>query len=251
MKASFAFFSLLLSIILFICNLSAEPSVELSEKVFDFGYTPQNSRMSHVFWVRSTGDDSLRIVSVSTGCGCTRAPLDKEVIAPGDSAELEIIFSSRRFRDKVSKIPVLFLNTPHEAESLKIEAYVLDDPSSTESIRLEPFGIDYENFDLYAEEIRFEITNTSGRDLNIKLISRPHEFVEIELPEEIKAGETVAGFVRLTENGREKSFAKSFTFEINDDSGSRFTMPIWRQLPQHIQKTTMPKDKVRNNWFKK
>jgi len=39
----------------------------LPETVFDLGYVPQNATVSHVFWLYSTGDDTLKILSVKTG----------------------------------------------------------------------------------------------------------------------------------------------------------------------------------------
>ncbi len=34
---------------------------------FDFGFVPQNSTISHVFWLHSNGDDSLKIIKVVPG----------------------------------------------------------------------------------------------------------------------------------------------------------------------------------------
>ncbi len=45
----------------------AEPQLSIPEASFDFGYAPQNSTISHVFWLHSTGTDSLKIIKVSPG----------------------------------------------------------------------------------------------------------------------------------------------------------------------------------------
>ena len=34
---------------------------------FDFGYTPQNSKISHIFWIKNIGEDSLEIINVKPG----------------------------------------------------------------------------------------------------------------------------------------------------------------------------------------
>lgn len=39
----------------------------IDEPEFVFGYAPQHSKVSHVFWLKSTGDDTLRILSVRPG----------------------------------------------------------------------------------------------------------------------------------------------------------------------------------------
>lgn len=43
------------------------PRMTIPEAEFDFGFVPQNSSISHVFWLHSKGDDSLRIISVQPG----------------------------------------------------------------------------------------------------------------------------------------------------------------------------------------
>lgn len=48
-------------------NAFADPAMTIPESVFDFGYVPQHSKISHVFWLHSTGTDSLKIIKVKPG----------------------------------------------------------------------------------------------------------------------------------------------------------------------------------------
>lgn len=43
------------------------PRLAIPETEFDFGYVPQKAKISHDFWLHSTGTDTLRIVKVSPG----------------------------------------------------------------------------------------------------------------------------------------------------------------------------------------
>ena len=45
----------------------AGPRLVLVESEFDFGFVPQNSKISHIFWLKSAGDDSLKILKVVPG----------------------------------------------------------------------------------------------------------------------------------------------------------------------------------------
>jgi hypothetical protein len=45
----------------------AVPKMLLPETSFDFGFVPQDCKVSHVFWIKSVGDDSLKILSVKPG----------------------------------------------------------------------------------------------------------------------------------------------------------------------------------------
>jgi hypothetical protein len=45
----------------------AGPKMSIPQPVFDFGYVPQMAKISHDFWLYSTGDSTLRIIKVSPG----------------------------------------------------------------------------------------------------------------------------------------------------------------------------------------
>ena len=45
----------------------AQPKMTIPVAEFDFGYVPQHASISHVFWLHSTGTDSLKIVNVRPG----------------------------------------------------------------------------------------------------------------------------------------------------------------------------------------
>jgi hypothetical protein len=46
---------------------TAVPKMFLPQETFDFGFAPQDSKISHVFWVKSVGDDMLKILKVTPG----------------------------------------------------------------------------------------------------------------------------------------------------------------------------------------
>ncbi len=43
------------------------PKISFSETSWNFGRTPQNSRVSHAFWIKNIGGDTLRIIRVAPG----------------------------------------------------------------------------------------------------------------------------------------------------------------------------------------
>jgi hypothetical protein len=48
-------------------SLQAAPRLTMDNSSFDFGYVPQNSAISHEFWLKSAGTDTLRILKVVPG----------------------------------------------------------------------------------------------------------------------------------------------------------------------------------------
>lgn len=41
--------------------------LEIPEPEFDFGFVPQNAKVSHEFWLHSAGTDTLKIVKINPG----------------------------------------------------------------------------------------------------------------------------------------------------------------------------------------
>ncbi len=56
-----------LCILLLVTQAWAQPKMFLPEEKFDFGFVPQDSKISHTFWIKSVGDDSLKILNVKPG----------------------------------------------------------------------------------------------------------------------------------------------------------------------------------------
>jgi len=207
------------------------PRLVLEESEFNFGFVPQNSKISHVFWLKSAGDDSLKILSVVPGCGCTKAPLENSKLAAGDSTRLEIIFSTGRYRNRVSKSPRIETNEGPPHKSVRIITQVVARPDSTYPVVCKPYKLDISQFgEKVRSRMEFQITNVSEQDLEISLIDRPEGLFELMLPENIKAGQTATASIQLHEDGIESSFEKSITIELNDTQSSRFTIPIKRNL---------------------
>lgn len=44
-----------------------QPRLEVPEVSFNFGYVPQGASISHTFWLRNVGGDTLRITDVRPG----------------------------------------------------------------------------------------------------------------------------------------------------------------------------------------
>jgi SNF family Na+-dependent transporter len=59
--------ALFLFFVLLISQAMAQPKMFLPEESFNFGFAPQNSKISHTFWIKSVGDDSLKILNVKPG----------------------------------------------------------------------------------------------------------------------------------------------------------------------------------------
>lgn len=212
-------------------TLLAAPQLTIDNNEFNFGFVPQNSHITHIFKLKSTGDDSLIVTKVVPGCGCTKAPLAKSDLAPGEETELEIIFSTGRYTNTVVKTPRIETNEGPTPKSVKIVSHVVINPDSTHPIAIHPYKLDVSQFGSKTrDEMTFTIENRSGTPVNLTLVDRPEGLFTLELPETIAAGASAEGKLRVNDDALAKTFEKSFTIQLNDIEHSRFTIPVKREL---------------------
>jgi hypothetical protein len=219
-------------------SVPAQPVLKMPVEIFDFGFTPQNAAVSCDFWMYSAGNDTLKITDVKTSCGCTRAPFEKDILAPGDSARLEIIFSTGRYKNQVRKTIRVSDNGDRIPRQVVIMSDVLLRPDSTYPVVIKPYKLNISQLgEEIRDELKFTITNVSDRNLKPTMIACPRDLFEVILPGEIKAGQKAEGLVKLKEAGLDEAFQKSFTIEFNDEKSSRFTIPVVRNVRQTVSST--------------
>jgi len=215
---------------------SAAPRLTLPETVFNFGYCPQNSDVSHKFWLISTGDMPLKITKVIPGCSCTRAPLDKDELAMGDSTQLEIVFSTKTSLNRVSKSPTIQTNEGPPDKKIQIIANIVSHPDSTFPVVIQPYKLDLsQKTEKVIDRIEFAISNVSDQDIKVNFVAGATDYFKVELPRGIiKPGEMAKGELILNKDVLDQAFLKSFTIQVNDDAGTRFTVPVKRVLASGV-----------------
>jgi hypothetical protein len=160
------------------------------------------------------------------------------VLAVGDSTQLEIIFSTRRYKSQVSKKPTIRTNEGAPDKHVQISANVIQRPDSTYPIIIEPYKLDLSQFsDKVVKEKKFTVRNVSDQKLKISLVSQPGGLFDLEVPRSIKPGKSSGGKLKLKEEAYGETFQKSVTIEVvevEDEKVSRFTIPVKRSI--HVAK---------------
>jgi hypothetical protein len=215
----------------------AGPAIETPNAEFNFGKVAQRAVVSHIFWIKSVGDDTLRITKVLPGCGCTEAPLEDSVLAPGDSTRLRIFFSTKSFVGYVTKRPSILTNAGGQT-FFKIYAQLLPQPEKATPLVLVPSVLDVSQFtEIPRRKGKFLIKNVSDRDYTIKPIDWARDYFDIDLPEKVKAGETVQGTVEVHEDKIPEEFTHSLTFQIDDNEGTYYSLPVQRSYRVKVSST--------------
>ncbi len=223
---------LVTAILLWCGSLVSAPRLTIDNGEFDFGFAPQQSKISHTFWLKSTGDEDLQVTKVIPGCGCAKAPLEKDIISPGDSTRLEIVFSTRTYRNRVQKRPTIVTNETGANHHVRIAAHVVIRPDSTYPILITPFPVSLDGNSTDPDEaVELQITNVSDEALDLSVVACPEDYLTMDMPEDIRAGETVAATLTVPDAARDESFEKSVTIELNDNMSLRFTIPVKYTAP--------------------
>jgi len=229
---------------LFVCGSAlATPKMVVDDTLFQFGYVPQNSKATHDFWIYSRGDAPLDILNVIPGCGCTKTPIEKTHLAPGDSTRLEVIFDTRNYSGTVIKQPMIATNEGVGNRYLHFEANVAIRPDSTYPVILSPYKLEFPTEPgKKVDGMKFTITNVSDKPLDLSLVSWPRGMVTVDLPRSVGAKKSVQASVKLTEAAAGQNFEKCVTFQMSDEAKTRFTIPVTRvvQLPNMPTQSPAP-----------
>ena len=153
------------------------PKLVVDEPVYNIGDIYQGESAEHVFIVRNDGSEPLKIESVRSSCGCTAAMMDKEELAPGETAELKAVFNSSRFKGAVSKKIFINSNDPdYPITTLELKSVVDID------IEVNPSRIYFHGLKA-GEQLDREITisNLSDKEISILEISSTVPDIKTEL----------------------------------------------------------------------
>ncbi len=214
---------------------AGEARIYVDEVDFDFGFLPNDAFVSHSYKIYSRGKDPLRILGVKPACGCTKAPLAKEVIAPGDSGEVELIFHiARGQRGRTDKSATVTCNdSERQTVTLRFRGnmYPTERPDSLTPVSLSQSKVSW----MYGQPINEQIItlkNVTDTPIRLTPIALPRGFADVTIPkDEIKPGKTRDIRVKMAKEFVGKDFQKSFTFECSDVAKTRFTVPVLLDAP--------------------
>ena len=115
--------------------------------------------------------------------------------------------------------------------SVTISSTIVRRPDSTFPVIIKPYKLNISEIaGQVRDNMKFTIRNVSDQKLSLKVVSGRDDLFKVTLPTSIEPGQTGEGILTLTEAGVETEFEKSFTFELDDETTTRFTVPIKRAI---------------------
>jgi len=99
-------------------KMANAPSIEVDDRVFNFGEIKQGEKVSHNFKLTNTGKSDLILRKIRASCGCTAIEPEKSVISPGESANVVAEFNSRGMSGRQNKSVTIYSNDPQRSTLL-------------------------------------------------------------------------------------------------------------------------------------
>ena len=102
----------------------AKTDMAFAEMNHNFGAIQQDSKNTKVFTFTNTGSEPLIIEDAKGSCGCTVPVYPKEPIKPGDTGEIEVVYSPGKQQGSQNKTITITANTNPITTTLNISANV-------------------------------------------------------------------------------------------------------------------------------
>ena len=221
--------SLLVSLTLLATTALAGPQVEIINPTMNFGRVTQNKVVTTDFYVKSIGDEPLKITTLWSGCGCMELPLPDSIVQPGDSIQLRITFSTGQMMGLVVKRPTVQTSASEAVIKLSIVAEIMAKPEDGYPVVLLPDAVDVAQFGQKTRRFgTFSLTNKSSEDLRVIVVDSAFKSFEVKVPELVKAGQTIEGRLRVIDKMLEEDFQESVTFRFEGKESYYYTLPVVR-----------------------
>ena len=99
-------------------QLANAPSISFDNNTFDFKEIKQGEKAEHVFTITNQGKSDLIIRNVKASCGCTAVSPVDDIIKPGATTTMKVIFNSTGKTGKQNKTITIISNDPQKSRTI-------------------------------------------------------------------------------------------------------------------------------------
>lgn len=106
----------------FIFSVCLAQMVELNENTWDFGkIRASEGVVRHVFPLTNDSVENLNVNGTHASCGCTLSEIDRKVILPKETANLEVKFNPKGYSGQVTQY--VYVNT--DSKNMPIYRFII------------------------------------------------------------------------------------------------------------------------------
>ncbi|MBW7998082.1 MAG: choice-of-anchor D domain-containing protein [Candidatus Glassbacteria bacterium] len=206
---------------------SLPSSIVLEPEAVDFGEVFRDSLSSLPLKVSNTGDDSLVITAlrINTGASFSTAFSGGTVIAPGESREFTVRFSSSSLGQFRGSMTIFHSDEEREDIIVPLSASVVDVPP--EFIRLSPDTVRFDSIGVGAESIQqLWIVNPNSVPLSVWAFQLPDSTFSVAVDSiPVPPGDSIPLVIRFSPQA-EGSFSGRLTMQTNVVGSPSLTVPV-------------------------
>ena len=99
-------------------ELQNAPIIDFNERVYDFKEVTEGKKVEYTFLIFNKGKSDLQIRSAKASCGCTVASPTSNVVKPGQSTDLKVVFDSTGKLGLQNKTITVISNDSNQSTSI-------------------------------------------------------------------------------------------------------------------------------------
>ncbi|MEX1140500.1 MAG: DUF1573 domain-containing protein [Bacteroidota bacterium] len=214
--------ALLLFIVVFVNGAFSQAKLVLDSKEIDLGEIYNGEVVKARIGLKSAGKSPLKIVRISTSCGCTTVKQPQGDIPPGKADVLEVEFNSSGFRGKTVKYVYIESNdSDNQYSSVTLSALIREELQPVQNNTLIWFG------DVPVgkkAEQTYALKNITPHAIAIHRITTTNKSIKVTFDQKnVPPGGTVTFSVNVTPD---KTGYLSETFFVETDSKYQKKVPV-------------------------
>ncbi len=204
---------------------------------FDFGWCPDDAKVSCTFVLKNTGGDMIPLQSLQPSCGCTAATFSPENLASHDETKIGLTFNTRGYAmSPFHKTAVLKTGSGKEELTVAMLGFVKNPKAN-----VLPTGTGVASFEPKSKSSQtITLQNKTDKDLTLSLVQEPANWAHVNAEGPLLKAKGTAEINIKIDGALDENRNTSCTFEaVGDTEPYRVTIAIQSGPPaptyQHIQ----------------
>lgn len=170
--------------------LAAGPMLQITPTVFDFGWCPDNAKISANFDVHNIGEGIVPLTAVQPTCGCTAPNFTPANLGTNEHSTIGLTFNTRGYNGlEFNKATKVKTDMTDQEYTVNLKGAVANN-----NAKLLPTGNGVAAFEPGTSEKKktVRLNNKSDKDLTLQVVQQPAEWAQAKLAADVvKAGGSV------------------------------------------------------------